>query len=298
METQRERARIAGEAGGPRRSDGIAELGGRRPPRRSRPTTALLLLACAASVATAVAACGTRESASGEAAPARTARASQTTPPGLPRGAEPVTLDPANFTTRIDNPYWPMTAGTRWVYRDTQGTPPRERVVTTVTNRTKVVAGVTARVIHDVATRGGRKVEDTFDWFAQDRAGNIWYLGEATRGYRNGRPRSSGGSWEAGVDGAQAGVVVPAHPQPGLEYRQEYRKGRAEDAARVLDLDAQVDVPAGHFGGVLLTKDFTPIEPRALEMKFYAKGVGLVLSLDVSGDSSREVLVSYRKGGG
>jgi hypothetical protein len=143
-----------------------------------------------------------------------------------------------------------------------------------------------------------RKIEDTSDWFAQDRAGNVWYLGEATRGYRNGRLRSSGGSWEAGVDGAQAGVVVPAHPQPGLEYRQEYRKGRAEDAARVLDLDAQVDVPAGHFGGVLLTKEFTPIEPRALEMKFYAKGVGLVLSLDISGDSSREVLVSYRKGGG
>jgi hypothetical protein len=298
MERKRERARIAGAADGTARSEAIAERGRRRRPRPSRPTATLLLLAFAASIATVVAACGTRDDASGETARTPTVRASQTTPPGLPRGAEPVTLDAANFTTRIDNPYWPMTPGSRWVYRETQGRPPRDRVVTTVTNRTKVVAGVTARVVHDVATRGGRKIEDTSDWFAQDRAGNVWYLGEATRGYRNGRLRSSGGSWEAGVDGAQAGVVVPAHPQPGLEYRQEYRKGRAEDAARVLDLDAQVDVPAGHFGGVLLTKEFTPIEPRALELKFYAKGVGLVLSLDVSGDSSREVLVSYRKGGG
>jgi hypothetical protein len=225
--------------------------------------------------------------------------AATTPPPGsLPQGAQPVRLDPANFTTKIDNPYWPMTPGSRWVYTDTEGGGPPERVEITVTNRTKVVAGVRARVIHDVARRGSEVIEDTFDWFAQDRAGNIWYLGEATRAYHDGRPGSTRGSWEAGVNGAQAGIAVPASPTPGLEYRQEYRKGRAEDAARVLSIDEQVQSPFGHFSQALLTKDFTPIEPRSVEYKLYAKGVGLVLALGVSGGASREELVSYRKGGG
>jgi hypothetical protein len=225
--------------------------------------------------------------------------AATTPPPGpLPQGAEPVRLDPANFTTKIDNPYWPMTPGSRWVYTDTEGGRPPERVEITVTNRTKVVAGVRARVIHDVAKRGSELVEDTFDWFAQDRAGNIWYLGEATRGYSDGKPGSTRGSWEAGVDGAQAGIAVPAGPRPGLEYRQEYRKGEAEDAASVLSVDEQVESHAGHFGHALLTKEFTPLEPKGLEYKLYAKGVGLVLALGISGDASREELVSYRKGGG
>jgi hypothetical protein len=213
----------------------------------------------------------------------------------LPRGAEPVRLDPADFTTRIDNPYWPMTPGSRWVYTDTEG---GERVEITVTARTRVVAGITARVIHDVAKRGGEVIEDTFDWFAQDRDGNVWYLGEATREYSNGEPGSTRGSWEAGVDGAQAGIAVPGDPAPGLEYRQEYRKGEAEDAARVLSVDEQVQSPFGHFTGALLTKDFTPLEPRAVEYKLYAKGVGPVLAVGISGGASHEALVHYEKGGG
>jgi hypothetical protein len=235
-------------------------------------------------LAVLAAGCGSDKTATGGAAPDR-----------LPRGAEPVRLDPADFTTRIDNPYWPMTPGSRWIYRDTAG---GERVEITVTARTRVVAGIRARVVHDVATRGGEVIEDTFDWFAQDRAGNVWYLGEATREYSNGEPGSRSGSWEAGVDGAQAGIAVPAHPTAGLEYRQEYRKGEAQDVARVLSVDEQVQSPFGHFTGALLTKDFTPLEPRAVEYKLYAKGVGPVLSVGISGGASREALVHYEKGGG
>jgi hypothetical protein len=238
--------------------------------------------------AAAIAACGqSTEPASG-----------RQTPPGpLPQGAEPVRLDPANFTTKIDNPYLPMRPGDRWVYSDVDRGA-RHRVVVTVTPRTKVVDGVTARVVHDTESQGSELVEDTFDWYAQDRAGNVWYLGEATKSYRNGRPQSSKGSWEAGRAGAQAGIIMPAQPRAGVQYRQEYRKGVAEDAARVLSVDEQAQAPQGHYDNVLLTKEFTPVEPRDVEYKLYAKGVGFVLGVGVSGDSSRQELLRYRKGGG
>jgi hypothetical protein len=221
-----------------------------------------------------------------------------TTPDGrLPRGDEAVRLDPADFTTRIDNPYLPMTPGSRWVYRDVEGGEVH-RVVITVTSQTKVIDGVTARVVHDIERRGTETIENTLDWFAQDRAGNVWYLGEATQEYKNGRPSSSKGSWEAGVAGAQPGIAMPAHPRPGLRYRQEYRAGTAEDAASVLSVDEQVQAPRGHYTRALLTKEFTPLEPRAVEYKLYARGVGLVLAVGVSGDASRQELLRYEKGGG
>ena len=201
-----------------------------------------------------------------------------------------------DFSTKIDNPYWPMAVGNRWVYRETERGE-SQRVVVTVTNRTKrIAAGVTARVVHDVVTQDGRRVEDTFDWYAQHRDGSVWYLGEDTREFERGRVVSRAGSWEAGVRGAQAGIVMPAQPQVGMEYRQEYAPGRAEDTARVLSLDEQAQVPFGHFRRVLLTKDFTPLEPRVLEYKLYARGVGPVLTLDVSGASGREELLRFRRG--
>jgi hypothetical protein len=222
----------------------------------------------------------------------------QTTPaPHLPQGAEQVRLDPANFTTEIDNPYWPLAPGSVWVYADRDASGARQRDVVRVLKRTKVVAGVRARVVHDRATQGSKLIEDTFDWYAQDRQGNVWYLGEATQSYDNGKA-STAGSWEAGVGGAQPGILMPANPTPGQQYRQEYRKGTAEDHARVLSIDDQVQAPAGHFRNALLTKEFTRIEPNDLEYKLYAKGVGLVRAVGVSGDLSVEALVSYRKGGG
>jgi len=218
---------------------------------------------------------------------------------GLPQGGETVNLNPADFTTRIDNSYWPMRPGSRWVYRETDSQGTKQRVVVTVTHDTKRIAnGVTARVVHDVVTEGGKPVEVTDDWYAQDRRGNLWYLGERTTEYENGRPTSTEGSFEAGVDGAQAGVIMPAKPMAGLRYRQEYYKGHAEDRAQVLSLEEQVEVPFGHFrrGRVLMTRELNPLEPKVLEYKFYVRRIGPVLAVGVSGGSDREELVGYQRG--
>jgi hypothetical protein len=207
-------------------------------------------------------------------------------------------LDPAHFSTRITNPWWPMRPGSRWVYRETDANGGRQRDVVTVTHRTKRIAnGVTARVLRDVATEDGELVEATDDFYAQDRRGNVWYLGEATAEYENGKVVSREGSFEAGVDGAEAGVIMPARPRPGLRYRQEYSAGHAEDRARVVSLREQAGVPFGHFRHVLMIREDNPLEPRALEFKFYARGVGPVLAVSVSGGSDREELVRYRPGG-
>jgi hypothetical protein len=215
----------------------------------------------------------------------------------LPQGSEPVNLDPADFTTQIDNPYWPMAPGNRWVYRETDTEGIVQRVVVTVTDKTKRIAnGVEARVVHDVVTEGGQPVEVTDDWYAQDGDGNIWYLGEKTTEYSNGKPESTAGSFEAGVDGAQPGIIMPANPQPGTTYRQEYYAGEAEDTGEIVSIDEQAEVPAGHYQAVVMTKDRNPLEPKILEFKFYARDVGPVLAVSVSGGSDREELVSFRRG--
>lgn len=211
----------------------------------------------------------------------------------LPQGSEPVALDPADFVGRIDNPYWPMAPGTRWVYRERDAKGDAQRVRVTVTSRTRDILGIPATVVHDKVTEDGELVENTFDWYAQDLCGNVWYMGENTKEYENGEVVSTAGSWEAGVDGAQPGVIMPVDPQVGLTYRQEFYAGEAEDAAEVLSLDEQVQVPFGHFTDVLLTKDFTPLEPRVLEYKLYAIGIGPVLAVSVSGGSDREDLVRF-----
>jgi hypothetical protein len=208
----------------------------------------------------------------------------------LPVGAERVELDPGDFTTEIDNPYWPMRPGSRWIYREGD-----QRVVVTVTSRTRDIMGIEARVVHDVVTENGEVVEDTYDWYAQDGDGNVWYLGEATKEFENGEVVSTEGSWETGVDGAQAGILLPGDPKPGLKYRQEYLEGEAEDAAEVLSLDARARVPYGAFEHVLQTRDSTPLDPDVVEHKFYAKGVGPVLAKTVSGGSGREELVAFTR---
>jgi hypothetical protein len=217
----------------------------------------------------------------------------------LPRGDDPVTLDPADFSADIDNRTWPMTVGSRWVYRVTDMSDgSTEREVITVTRRTKLIAdGIRARVVSDIVRdRNGKPVEVTDDWYAQDSKGNVWYFGEHTISYEHGK-RSDNGSWEAGVKGAMPGVALPAAPFVGESYREEYSKGVAEDQSRVLALDAQVKVRAGHFKGALLTEDFSPIEPDVSELKFYAKGSGqAVLAIDVSGGSDREELIRYTRG--
>jgi hypothetical protein len=196
----------------------------------------------------------------------------------------------------IDNPYLPLAPGSRWVYRETAADGSKQRVVVKVTHRTRLIAnGVTARVVRDTATENGKVIEDTFDWYAQDGRGNVWYLGEDTKEYENGKVVSTKGSWEAGVDGATAGIVMPARPRVGMSCRQEYYKGHAEDRAKILSLGEQAEVPFGHFDRVLLTKEWNPLEPKVLEYKLYARGVGPVLALTISGGSDREELVRFRR---
>jgi hypothetical protein len=219
---------------------------------------------------------------------------------GLPQGSEASNLDPADFTTDIDNPYWPMKPGTEWVYSETDTTGAKERVVVTVTQETKKVAnGITARVITDVVTENGKPVEITDDWYAQDKDGNVWYLGEAVRNFENGRFVDREGSFEAGVDGADAGIVMPADPEPGLAYRQEYYEGVAEDRAEIVTVgEDQVEVPAGYYKGVVMTRDLVPLEPKVEELKFYARNVGPVLSIHTDGTGGRGGLVRFTEGAG
>jgi hypothetical protein len=215
----------------------------------------------------------------------------------LPRGSEPVQIDPADFSANIDNRQWPMTVGSRWVYRVTDmSNGSVKRQVITVTERTRVMAdGVRARVVSDVVTDHGKPTEVTEDWYAQDRRGNIWYFGEHTTAFKHGKPTNNG-SWQAGIGGAMPGVALPARPKVGVAYREEYSKGVAEDQSRILALNAQVQVHAGHYKNVVLAEDFSPIEPDVSELKFYAKGSGqAVLAIDVSGDSDREELITYTR---
>jgi hypothetical protein len=191
-------------------------------------------------------------------------------------------IDPSDFVDVIDNPYLPLRPGTTLVYEGVSDGE-REVVKTSVTGATKEVVGVTTTVVRDRAFVDGGLVEDTFDWFAQDRHGNVWYFGEDTRELENGRIVSTKGSWEAGVDGAQPGIAMLADPRVGDEYRQEFYEGEAEDMARVLRLDESVTVPHGSFHGVLVTEDWTPLEPKVLENKLYARGVGVVLERLVRG---------------
>jgi hypothetical protein len=238
-------------------------------------------------LALAVAACGggSRE-ASGPPAAATT----------LPKGSETVRLDPGRFTTQIDNRYWPMKPGSRWLLRETDKGGDAQRVEITVTDQTKTIMGIEARVVHDKVTnaKDGSLVEDTYDWYAQDDKGNIWYLGEDTKEYENGKVATTEGSWQAGVDGAQPGILLPADPKRLMEYRQEYYRGQAEDAAKVLSLDMRAKVPAGLFDQVLVTREYTPLEPNLLEHKFYAPKVGPVLAITVKGGSGRAELLRFQ----
>ncbi len=215
----------------------------------------------------------------------------------LPQGGEVVTLDPSDFSVKIDNPYWPMKPGTRWTYRETDSDGAVRRVVVRVTRETKEMAdGITARLVRDTVTEDGKLVEDTWDYYAQDKAGNVWYLGERTGEYENGKLVSSRGSFEAGVDGAQPGIALPAKPRVGLRYRQEYYKGVAEDRGSIFSLTERAEVPAGYYPHVVMTRDVNPLEPKSLEYKFYARGVGPVLAVGVSGTSDREELVTVTRG--
>jgi hypothetical protein len=184
-------------------------------------------------------------------------------------------IDPANFVAEIDNPYWPLIPGTTYVYEGTiDGEAERSEVVT---SETKTILGVACVVVLDRVYVEGELHEETYDWYAQDKDGNVWYFGEASTDYEDGEAVSTGGSWESGVDGAKPGIVMKAQPRVGDVYRQEYYPDEAEDMAEVLEIGGGlVTVPYGTFDDVLVTKEWSPLEPEVVEHKTYAPGIGLI----------------------
>lgn len=199
-------------------------------------------------------------------------------------------VDPDRFGGPVDNPWLPLAPGTTMTY-ETDTADGLQRTVVTVTGDTREILGVDCLVVRDTVTLDGELVEDTYDWFAEDDGGNVWYFGEDTKDYEGGRVVGTEGSWEAGVDGAEPGIVMEADPAVGDAYRQEHYAGHAEDEAEVVGLDGTVTVPYGSWRDVLVTEDTTPLEPGLVEHKHYARGVGLVLAVDLR-TGEREELVS------
>jgi hypothetical protein len=202
------------------------------------------------------------------------------------------TIDAAAFSTTVDNPFFPLRPGMRWDYRSSTADG-LETTVVTVTNTTRTIMGVPCVEVRDTVMLNGNLKEDTLDWYAQHRDGTVWYFGEDTKEYENGKVSSTKGTWTAGVQGALPGIVMPAHPEVGDRYRQEYYKGQAEDMAEVLSLTETATVPTGSYVGVVKTKDNTPLEPDLLENKYYARGVGTLLTVDVKAGGARDELVHF-----
>jgi hypothetical protein len=200
--------------------------------------------------------------------------------------------DPSDFVAQITNPYMPFTPGKVFNYR-AETEDGIETTVVEVTHDTKVIMGVTTTVVRDRVYLDGSLIEDTFDWFAQDEDGNVWYFGEDSKEIEDGVVVSTEGSWEAGVTGAKPGIVMLAQPKIGMQYAQEEAEGVAEDHATVLSLKKVVLVPAGTFENCLQTMDWTPLEPGVREFKYYAPGVGLVLEVHPAGGQERNELTSF-----
>lgn len=206
-------------------------------------------------------------------------------------GAYVPVIDPENFVDGVENAYFPLVPGTTFVYlSDTPQGIERDEVV--VTHDTKPILGVKCTVVRDTVTLNGQLVEDTEDWYAQDIKGNVWYFGEEAKNYEDGDLVDIAGTWKAGRDGAQPGVIVKARPRVGDLYRQEFLPATAEDLGRIASLDETVMVPYGSFDHCLQTRDFSPLDPGIVEQKFYAPGTGLVLEIDA--DGTRVELVEVR----
>jgi len=200
-------------------------------------------------------------------------------------------IDPNNFVRHVTNEFFPLKPGTVFFYEGTKdGVPTTDEM--TVTHETKQILGVTCTVVRDRAFEDGVLAEDTIDWYAQDKQGNVWYFGEDTKELDpNGNVISTEGSWEAGIDGAQPGIIMEAHPHKGDRYQQEFSSGVAEDQAQVLSLDKSKCVKYGCFDDLLLTKETTPLEPGQAENKYYAEDVGFILGVMVKGGNERSELV-------
>ena len=208
-----------------------------------------------------------------------------------PAPYDPV-IDPPNFVTQIDNPYFPLLPGTTFIYEG-QTSEGLSRDVFAVTHNTRVIDGVTCVEVHDSVFTAGVLTEDTLDWFAQDREGNVWYFGENTHEFVDGLITTIDGTFMAGVNGDKPGIIMEAHPAVGDFYRQEFSLENAEDNAETVSLNATVTVPFGTFANCLKSHETTPLEPDARESKFYAPGVGNVLTVDgVTGERDELVQIT------
>ena len=204
-------------------------------------------------------------------------------------GQYQVEIDAASFSSRVDHPYLPKLPGTTWVYEARSEDGEVEIVTVEVLDEMRTVMGVETIVVHDIVhTADGRLVEDTFDWFAQDTDGNVWYFGEDTKAYDEDGNVSEAGAWEAGVGDALPGIVMPAEPTVSdTGYRQEYLAGEAEDMGQVIDRAV----------GIVITRDWTPLEADVVEEKTYLEGVGFVYEWKVDGEGATESvrLIEYTR---
>jgi len=203
-------------------------------------------------------------------------------------------IDPNDFVDEVTNLYFPLEPGKTYLYRgESEGAPTRDVMI--VTNETKAILGVTTTVVHHLSYEDGVLIEETFDWFAQDEEGNVWYFGEDTKELdEDGNVISTEGSWEAGVDGAEPGIIMLADPKKGDKYQQENAPDVAEDMAQVLGFEDSLCVRAGCFEHVLVTKEWSPLERGVVENKYYAPGVGFIFGVMVRGGEEQTELVRVR----
>jgi hypothetical protein len=201
------------------------------------------------------------------------------------------TIDPANFVARVDNPYWPLKPGTGYHFKGVRGTT-AQRDDEVVTARTKEILGIPSTVVRDTVSDPSGPVERTFDYYAQDQEGNVWYMGELSLEKHGGRFVKASDSWLSGVHGAQPGIIMPAAPRPGDYYRQEYYPpGQALDEAHVLATAGHAKVPYGSYNNVLVTSEYSPLEPQT-EQKYYVSGLGEVKEKVVKGHHEEFQLVN------
>jgi hypothetical protein len=199
-------------------------------------------------------------------------------------------VDPAAFVPSVTNPYFPLVPGTKLQYQETS--PEGNKTIdVVVTHDTKRILGVPCVVVHDTVRLGSQLKEDTLDWYAQDRDGNVLYFGEATQSYESDGSVNTKGSWEAGVDGALPGIIMPATPRVGDPCRQEYYRGKAEDMAQIVSLSETATVPYGSFSACVKTRDWSALEPDVVENKWFARGIGQVRAEIVQGGTGAEELV-------
>jgi hypothetical protein len=253
--------------------------------------TAVSVLAVA-STAVAAAGCGSQKSTASSPRPKTNTTTGQSASVLAPvKGRYTVSIDPANFVASVDNRYFPLKRGTAFHFEGVRGkTAQTDDMV--VTSQTKTILGVKCTVVRDEVSEHGRLVERTYDWYAQDKQGNVWYMGEDSFELKNGRFVKASDSWQSGVDGAKPGIIMPADPQAGDSYRQEYYPpGEALDQARVLGMSGSISVPFGTFKRSLVTSEFSPLEPQT-EQKYYVAGVGEIMERVVKGHREQFELVS------